>query len=111
MDPVLSHHTAKEKQPAVVQELPNNQPHQSPKQSHAEDQTEQLKPQAKKIIAEEQASFRAGRSTNEQMLNPRILCEEISRAQAKPPPPPWLHRLQKGLQQGLASALWATMKK
>ena len=36
-DPVLSHHTSQEKQPAAVPELPNNKPHQSPKQSHAED--------------------------------------------------------------------------
>ena len=41
MDPVLSHHTSQERQPAAVPELPNNQPHQSPKQSHAEDDTEQ----------------------------------------------------------------------
>ena len=34
------------------------------------------KPQAEKIIAEEQAGFRAGRNTTEQILNPRILCEK-----------------------------------
>ena len=34
-----------------------------------------LKPQAK-IIAEEQAGFRAGRSTKEQTFNLRILCEK-----------------------------------
>ena len=33
-----------------------------------------LKPQAEKIIAEEQAGFRAGRSTKEQTFNLRILC-------------------------------------
>ena len=31
MDPVLSHHTSQERQPAAVPELPNSQPHQSPK--------------------------------------------------------------------------------
>ena len=41
VDPVLSHHNSQEKQPAAVLKLPNNQPHQSPKQSHAEDHTEQ----------------------------------------------------------------------
>ena len=41
MDPVLSHHTSQERQPAAVPELQNNQPHQSPKQSRAEDHTEQ----------------------------------------------------------------------
>ena len=35
-----------------------------------------LKPQAEKIIAEEQAGFRARMSTTEQILNPRILCEK-----------------------------------
>ena len=35
-----------------------------------------LKPQAEKIIAEEQAGFRAGRSTTEQIFNLRILCEK-----------------------------------
>ena len=38
------------------------------KQSH--------KPQAKKIITEEQAGFRAERSATEQIFNLRILCEE-----------------------------------
>ena len=33
-----------------------------------------LKPQAENIIAEEQAGFRAGRSTTEQIFNLRILC-------------------------------------
>ena len=42
MDSVLSHCTSKERQPAAVPELPNNQPHQSPKQSHAEDLTEHI---------------------------------------------------------------------
>ena len=41
MDPVLSHHTFKEKKPAAVPELPNHQPHQSPKQSHAEGHTKE----------------------------------------------------------------------
>ena len=36
-----------------------------------------LKPQAEEIIAEEQAGFRAGRSTTEQILNLRILCEKF----------------------------------
>ena len=42
LDPVLSHHTSQERQPAAVPELPNDQPHQSPKQSHAKDHTEQI---------------------------------------------------------------------
>ena len=39
MDPVLSHHTSQERQPAAVQELLNYKPHQPPKQTHAEDHT------------------------------------------------------------------------
>ena len=35
-----------------------------------------LKPQAEKIIAEEQAGFIAGKSTTEQIFNLRILCEK-----------------------------------
>ena len=35
-----------------------------------------LKPQAEMIIAEEQAGFRPGRSTTEQIFNLRILCEK-----------------------------------
>ena len=41
-DAVLSHHTSQETQPAAVPELSNDQPHQSPKQSHAEDYAEQI---------------------------------------------------------------------
>ena len=42
VDPVISHHTYQEKQPAIVAELLNDQPHQSAKQRHAEDHTEQI---------------------------------------------------------------------
>ena len=35
-----------------------------------------LKPKAEKIIAEEQADFKAGRSTTEQIFNLHILCEK-----------------------------------
>ncbi len=40
-----------------------------------------LKPQAEKIIAEEQAGFRAGRNTTEQIFNLRILCEKYLQRQ------------------------------
>ena len=42
LGPILSHHTSQERQPSAVPELPNDQPHLSPKQSHAEDHTEQI---------------------------------------------------------------------
>ena len=76
MDPVLSHHTSQERQPAAAPELLNNKPHQSPKQSHAEDHTEQIEATSGEDIAEEQASFRAGRSTTEQTFTLQILCEK-----------------------------------
>ena len=41
VDPVPSHLTFQERQLAAVPELPSDQPHQSPKQSYAEDHTEQ----------------------------------------------------------------------
>ena len=41
-----------------------------------------LKPPVKKIIAEEQAGFRVGSSTTEQIFNLRILCEKKSLAPA-----------------------------
>ena len=34
--------TSQERQPAAMPELPNNKPHLTPKQSHAEDYTEQI---------------------------------------------------------------------
>ena len=37
VDPVLSHHTSQERQPAAVPELLNDWPHQPSMQSHAED--------------------------------------------------------------------------
>ena len=42
MDLVVSHYTSQERQPAAIPELPNNQLHQPPKQSIAEDHTEQI---------------------------------------------------------------------
>ena len=40
-----------------------------------------LKPPAEKIIAEEQTSFRAGRSTTEQIFNLKILSEKYLQLQ------------------------------
>ena len=41
VDPVLVQHTSQERQHAAVPELPNDQRHQPPKQSHSEGHTEQ----------------------------------------------------------------------
>ena len=76
VDPVPNNHTSQERQPAAVPELPNNKPHQSPKQSHAEDHTGQIEGTSGEDHLEEQAGFRAGRSTTKQIFNLRILCEK-----------------------------------
>ncbi|WP_419587778.1 RNA-directed DNA polymerase, partial [Thiolapillus sp.] len=68
-----------------------------------------LKPQVEKIIAEEQAGFRAGRSTTEQIFNPRILCEKYLQHQQE------LYHVfidfKKAFDKVWHAALWATMKK
>ena len=68
-----------------------------------------LKLQAEKIIAEEQAGFRAGRSTTEQIFNLRILCEKYPQRQQD------LYHVftdfKKAFDRVWHAALWATMKK
>ena len=68
-----------------------------------------LKPQAEKIIAEEQAGFRAGRSTTEQIFNLCILCEKYLQHQQD------LYHVfidfKKAFERVWHAALWATMKK
>ena len=62
-----------------------------------------------KIIAEEQAGFRAGRSTTEQLLNLQILCEKYLQHQQD------LYHVFIGFKKAFDrvwhAALWATMKK
>ena len=69
MDPVLSHHTSQEGQPAAVPELPKIRLISHPSKVMLKIILNRLKPQAEKIIAEEQAGFRAGRSTTQQIFN------------------------------------------
>lgn len=68
-----------------------------------------LKPEAENIIAEEQAGFRAGRSTTEQIFNLRILCEKHLQHQQD------LYHVfidfKKAFDRVWHSALWATMRK
>ena len=65
-------------------------------------------PQAE-IIAEEQAGFRAGRNTTEQIINLRILCEKYLQHQQA------LYHIfidfNKAFDRVWHAALWATMKK
>ena len=68
-----------------------------------------LQPQAEEIIAEEQAGFRAGRSTIEQIFNLRILCEKYLQHQQN------LYHVfidfKKAFDRVWHEALWATMRK
>ena len=67
-----------------------------------------LKPMADKIIAEEQAGFRTGRSTTEQIFNLRLLCEKYSEHQQD------LYHVfidfKKAFDRVWHEALWAKMK-
>ena len=68
-----------------------------------------LKAQAEKNIAEEQAGFRTGRSTTEQIFNLCILCEKYLQHQQD------LYHVftdfKKAFDRVWHAALWATMKK
>ena len=68
-----------------------------------------LKLQAEKITAEEQAGFRTGRSTTEQIFNLRILCKKYLQHQQD------LYNVfidfKKTSDKVWHAALWATMKK
>ena len=68
-----------------------------------------FRPQAEKIIAEEQAGFRAGRITTDQIFNLPILCEKYLQHQQD------LYHVfidfKKAFDRNWHAALWATMKK
>ena len=68
-----------------------------------------LNPHVEKITVEDQAGFRAGRSTTEQIFNLRILCEKDLQHQQD------LYHVfidfNKAFDRVWYAALWATMKK
>ena len=68
-----------------------------------------FRPQAEKIIAEEQAGFRAGRITTDQIFNLPILCEKYLQHQQD------LYHVfidfKKAFNRVWHAVLWATMKK
>ena len=68
-----------------------------------------LKPQAENIIAKEQAGFRAGHRTTEQIFNLRILCKKYLQHQED------LYHVfidfKKAFDRVWHAALWATMRK
>ena len=67
-----------------------------------------LKPQVEEIIKEEQAGFRAGRGTTEQIFNLRILCEKYLKHQQS------LYHVfvdfKKAFDRVWHAALWATRR-
>ena len=100
MDPVLSHHTSQERRPAAKPELPNDQPHKPPKQSHAEDHPQQIE-----VASGEDHCWRTSRlqSRKEHQiadLQPKNPLWEVSPAPAKLVL--CFHRLQESLRQGSA---------
>ena len=64
---------------------------------------DRLKPQAEETIKEEQAGFRTGRSTTEQIFNPRILCEKYLQHHV-------FVDFKKAFDSVWHAALWATMR-
>ena len=90
-------------------ELPDNKPQQSPKQVMLKIILNGLKPQAEKIIAGEEAGFRAGGSTTEQIFNLRIICEKYPQHQQD------LYHVfidfKKAFDRVWHAALWVIMKK
>ena len=88
-------------------ELQNYQTYQPPNKVMLNIILNGLQPQAEEIIADEQASFRAGRSTTEQIFNLRILCEKYLQHQQN------LYHvfIEKAFDRVWHEALWATMRK
>ena len=72
VDPVLDHDTSQERQPAAVQNYRTIRLISHPNKVMLKIILNRLKPQTE-IIAEEQAGFKAGRSTTEQIFNLQIL--------------------------------------
>ena len=104
MDPVLSHSLPRKDNLQQCQNYRTISLISHPS-SHAEDHTEHIE----KIIAEEQAGFRAGRSTTEQIFSLQILCEKGLQHQQD------LYHVfidfMKAFDRVWHAALWATMKK
>ena len=76
MDPVLSHHTSQERQTAAVPELPNNEPHQSLKQSHTEGHTEQIEATSGEDHRRRTGRLQSRKEYHRADLQQSILCEK-----------------------------------
>ena len=109
VDPVLSHLTFQEFNLRQYQNYRTISLISRPSKIMLKMILNKLKPQAEKIITEEQAGFRAGRSTTEQIFNLRILGEKYLQHQQD------LYHvfidLTKALDRVWHADLWATIKK
>ena len=109
MDPVPSHHTSQKGNLQQCQNYRTISLISHPDKVMLKIILNRLKPQAEKIIAEEQAGFRAGRNTTAQIFNLRILCEKYLQHQQDR-----YHvfvDFKKAFDRVWHAALWATMKK
>ena len=109
MDPVLSHSLPRKDNLQQCQNYRTISLISHPSKVMLKIILNRLKPQAEKIIAEEQADFKAGRSTTVQNFILRILCEKYLQHQQD------LYHvfidLKKAFDRVWHSALWASMKK
>ena len=121
LDSVPDHHSPKEREPATIQKLPYHQCLQLsknystvtiiislisvPSKDMLRILLNSLNPQAEESTKEEQTSFRAGRSTTEQMFNLRILCEKYLQHQQS-----LYHVFKKAFDRVWHAVLWATMR-
>ena len=109
MDQVLSHHTSQVGNLQKCQNYRTISLISHPSKVMPKIILNRLNPQAEKIIAEEQAGFRAGRSTTEQIFSLHILCEKYLQHQQD------LYHVfidfKKAFDRVWLAAFWATMKK
>ena len=109
MDSIPSSHTPKERQLVAVPELRTISLISHPSKVMLKITLNRLQPQAEEIIAEEQAGFRAGRSTTKQIFNLRNLCEKYLQHQQN------LYHVfidfKKAFERVWHEALWANMRK
>ena len=90
MDPVISHYTSQERQPAALPELPSNKPHQSPKQSNVEEHTEQIEATSGEDHRRRTGRLQSRKEYHREDLQPTHSMWEISPAPASSLP--CLHR-------------------
>ena len=109
VDQVLGHHISQGRQPAAVPELLSDQPHQSLKQSHAEDHIRHTEAASAEDHHVRKGRLQSKKGHHRADLQPTNPLREISPAPARPLP--CLHRLQKSFDRVWHAALWASMKK